>query len=314
MKRLTVSDIYVWVQEHFPFYRTGNTGWKNSIRHNLSMKKYFKKIDVEGSRARHWELNNEHCAEILFPLRPEEKIPRSQQKNIKGGGTSGRISAQKGRKAHSSASSTAGQGSSAGRKKYRAGPASEARPPIKRSNSDPGGIDMKTKMKLLYGQPAAPAPADDPNLPHWLQEPEGGRPIQYDHDVKMSRSDFPLAGAGNFHGGLECVIDRQDVESLVNTWHISQCPFEAGSALDLYDLDLEMDRGMMLPSLEFESALDGQLPQAIPNPFRIKPASVPAPEWTLEDIKHQKIGKRSGGIVSGTMYNLGCHQPPTGLL
>lgn len=44
-KKLPVKDIYSWVCKHFPYFRTAAPGWKNSIRHNLSLNKCFKKAD-----------------------------------------------------------------------------------------------------------------------------------------------------------------------------------------------------------------------------------------------------------------------------
>lgn len=41
-----VREIYAWIEAHFPFYRTcSNTGWKSSIRHNLSFSKCFSKMN-----------------------------------------------------------------------------------------------------------------------------------------------------------------------------------------------------------------------------------------------------------------------------
>uniref|UniRef100_A0A182I8D5 Fork-head domain-containing protein n=1 Tax=Anopheles arabiensis TaxID=7173 RepID=A0A182I8D5_ANOAR len=42
---LPVPDIYSFVCEHFPYFRTAPRGWKNSLRHNLSLSKCFKKIE-----------------------------------------------------------------------------------------------------------------------------------------------------------------------------------------------------------------------------------------------------------------------------
>lgn len=46
-KMLPVKDIYTWVLEHFPYFKSAPTGWKNSVRHNLSLNKCFKKVDRE---------------------------------------------------------------------------------------------------------------------------------------------------------------------------------------------------------------------------------------------------------------------------
>ncbi|XP_046665633.1 forkhead box protein N3-like isoform X2 [Homalodisca vitripennis] len=44
-KALPVKEIYGWILEHFPFYKNAPTGWKNSVRHNLSLNKCFRKVD-----------------------------------------------------------------------------------------------------------------------------------------------------------------------------------------------------------------------------------------------------------------------------
>nr|XP_006129320.1 forkhead box protein N2 isoform X2 [Pelodiscus sinensis] len=44
-KSLLVKEIYSWILEHFPYFATAPTGWKNSIRHNLSLNKCFQKVE-----------------------------------------------------------------------------------------------------------------------------------------------------------------------------------------------------------------------------------------------------------------------------
>ncbi|KAJ8365381.1 hypothetical protein SKAU_G00142120 [Synaphobranchus kaupii] len=44
-KSLPVKDIYGWILEHFPYFSSAPTGWKNSVRHNLSLNKCFRKVD-----------------------------------------------------------------------------------------------------------------------------------------------------------------------------------------------------------------------------------------------------------------------------
>nr|XP_032802966.1 forkhead box protein N4-like [Petromyzon marinus] len=46
---LPVSDIYHFMTENFPYFKTAPDGWKNSVRHNLSLNKCFEKIENKAS-------------------------------------------------------------------------------------------------------------------------------------------------------------------------------------------------------------------------------------------------------------------------
>lgn len=59
---LPVSEIYNFMCRHFPYFKTAPTGWKNSVRHNLSLNKCFEKIEkpaVNGSQRKGclWAMN-----------------------------------------------------------------------------------------------------------------------------------------------------------------------------------------------------------------------------------------------------------------
>lgn len=44
-KALPVKEIYSWIIQHYPYFKTAPTGWKNSVRHNLSLNKCFQKVE-----------------------------------------------------------------------------------------------------------------------------------------------------------------------------------------------------------------------------------------------------------------------------
>lgn len=58
-KQLILSEIYDYVKEHYPYFKTAGSGWKNSIRHNLSLNKSFCKVPRPqrvGGKGSYWKL------------------------------------------------------------------------------------------------------------------------------------------------------------------------------------------------------------------------------------------------------------------
>ncbi|KAH8351115.1 hypothetical protein KR084_004760 [Drosophila pseudotakahashii] len=61
---LPVSEIYSFLCQHFPYFENAPSGWKNSVRHNLSLNKCFEKIErpaTNGNQRKgcRWAMNPE---------------------------------------------------------------------------------------------------------------------------------------------------------------------------------------------------------------------------------------------------------------
>ncbi|XP_048469195.1 forkhead box protein O3-like [Rhincodon typus] len=62
-KRLTLSQIYDWMVRHVPYFKdkgdsNSSAGWKNSIRHNLSLHSRFIRVQNEGTGKSSWWMLN----------------------------------------------------------------------------------------------------------------------------------------------------------------------------------------------------------------------------------------------------------------
>ena len=59
-ERMTLSEIYEFVENKFPYYKSVGGGWKNSIRHNLSLNAIFQKLPRprdEPGKGSYWIIN-----------------------------------------------------------------------------------------------------------------------------------------------------------------------------------------------------------------------------------------------------------------
>ncbi|XP_077522869.1 forkhead box protein N3-like isoform X2 [Amblyomma americanum] len=81
-KALPVKDIYAWILGHFPYFQRAPTGWKNSVRHNLSLNKCFRKVDKDKGqnigKGSLWCIDPEFRPNLLQAMRKTPCFPYTQ--------------------------------------------------------------------------------------------------------------------------------------------------------------------------------------------------------------------------------------------
>jgi len=83
-KRLTLSQIYDWMVANIPYFQdrsdqSSSAGWKNSIRHNLSLHQKFVKVQNEGpGKSSWWMINPEKPA----PPKPRRRSTLGDSKSM----------------------------------------------------------------------------------------------------------------------------------------------------------------------------------------------------------------------------------------
>ena len=77
---LTLSDIYDFITEKFPFYKERKT-WKNSLRHTLSLNKCFQKVPREGHR-NFWTINPD-CDHVIEQGKFQSPVRRENRRKMK---------------------------------------------------------------------------------------------------------------------------------------------------------------------------------------------------------------------------------------
>uniref|UniRef100_UPI0037E828DD forkhead box protein M1 n=1 Tax=Semicossyphus pulcher TaxID=241346 RepID=UPI0037E828DD len=72
-RRMTLKEIYTWIEDHFPYFReVAKPGWKNSIRHNLSLHDLFIREASPDGKISFWTIRPEanRCLTLDQVYRP----------------------------------------------------------------------------------------------------------------------------------------------------------------------------------------------------------------------------------------------------
>jgi len=81
-QKLLLEDIYYAIESRFPYFRTAPNGWKNSVRHNLSLNPCFEKVPrplTDRGKGSYWTVNDN-----VDPRTGVHRIRKKKSKGAKG--------------------------------------------------------------------------------------------------------------------------------------------------------------------------------------------------------------------------------------
>lgn len=65
-RKLVLSDIYQWILDHYGYFRQRTSGWRNSIRHNLSLNDCFVKSGRSANgKGHYWSIHPANLPDFI---------------------------------------------------------------------------------------------------------------------------------------------------------------------------------------------------------------------------------------------------------
>lgn len=65
-KRMVLSDIYQFILDNYPYYRNRGSGWRNSVRHNLSLNECFQKTGrAANGKGHYWTIHPANMEDFM---------------------------------------------------------------------------------------------------------------------------------------------------------------------------------------------------------------------------------------------------------
>ncbi|XP_077358300.1 forkhead box protein J1-B [Festucalex cinctus] len=85
--KVTLSTIYNWITENFCYYRHAEPSWQNSIRHNLSLNKCFKKVPRqkdEPGKGGFWQIDPQYADMFVNGIFKRRRMSANSYNNNSG--------------------------------------------------------------------------------------------------------------------------------------------------------------------------------------------------------------------------------------
>ncbi|XP_075939658.1 forkhead box protein O3B [Anarhichas minor] len=215
-KRLTLSQIYDWMVRSIPYFKdkgdsNSSAGWKNSIRHNLSLHSRFIRVQNEGTgKSSWWMINPEGGKGGKAPRRRAVSMDNSNKYT-----KSARGRAAKKKAALQAAAAAAGEGggdSPSGLSKWPGSPTSRSSEDLDawtdfRSRTNSNASTLSGRLSPILANPELDeVPDDEPPLSPMLYSSPGRALSPGIATTSSAPAELPrladLAGTMNLNDGL----------------------------------------------------------------------------------------------------------------